>query len=76
MYSTQEFNFVKFADKYSTGSSLMPQKRNPDCMELIRGKTGTILGKVCLYVLNLIFSHLKKLLCQKQEIIIFSCLIH
>ncbi|XP_077275416.1 argininosuccinate lyase isoform X7 [Temnothorax americanus] len=46
IYSTQEFNFVKFADKYSTGSSLMPQKRNPDCMELIRGKTGTILGKV------------------------------
>ncbi|KAL0113764.1 hypothetical protein PUN28_012705 [Cardiocondyla obscurior] len=45
IYSTQEFNFVKFADKYSTGSSLMPQKRNPDCMELIRGKTGTILGK-------------------------------
>jgi len=47
MYNTQEFNFIKFADKYSTGSSLMPQKRNPDCMELIRGKTGTILGKVC-----------------------------
>ncbi|XP_039302357.1 argininosuccinate lyase isoform X3 [Solenopsis invicta] len=46
MYNTQEFNFIKFADKYSTGSSLMPQKRNPDCMELIRGKTGTILGKV------------------------------
>ncbi|XP_011879210.1 PREDICTED: argininosuccinate lyase [Vollenhovia emeryi] len=45
IYSTQEFNFVKFADKYSTGSSLMPQKRNPDCMELIRGKTGTLLGK-------------------------------
>jgi len=50
MYNTQEFNFIKFADKYSTGSSLMPQKRNPDCMELIRGKTGTILGKVCLYI--------------------------
>ncbi|EFN85962.1 argininosuccinate lyase [Harpegnathos saltator] len=45
IYSTREFNFVQFSDKYSTGSSLMPQKRNPDCMELIRGKTGTVLGK-------------------------------
>ncbi|XP_012215515.1 argininosuccinate lyase isoform X2 [Linepithema humile] len=45
IYNTQEFNFIQFADKYSTGSSLMPQKHNPDCMELIRGKTGTILGK-------------------------------
>ncbi|XP_014482446.1 PREDICTED: argininosuccinate lyase [Dinoponera quadriceps] len=45
IYSTREFNFVQFADKYSTGSSLMPQKRNPDCVELIRGKTGTVLGK-------------------------------
>lgn len=53
MYSTQEFNFVKFADKYSTGSSLMPQKRNPDCMELIRGKTGTILGKCIGFMITL-----------------------
>lgn len=52
IYSTREFNFVQFADKYSTGSSLMPQKRNPDCMELIRGKTGTILGKVHSNVFN------------------------
>lgn len=50
IYSTQEFNFIQLADKYSTGSSLMPQKRNPDGMELIRGKTGTIFGKVCLNV--------------------------
>ncbi|XP_071572856.1 argininosuccinate lyase-like [Temnothorax nylanderi] len=53
IYSTQEFNFVKFADKYSTGSSLMPQKRNPDCMELIRGKTGTILGKCTGFMITL-----------------------
>lgn len=50
IYSTQEFNFIQLADKYSTGSSLMPQKRNPDCIELIRGKTGTIFGKVCLNI--------------------------
>ncbi|XP_039302353.1 argininosuccinate lyase isoform X2 [Solenopsis invicta] len=53
MYNTQEFNFIKFADKYSTGSSLMPQKRNPDCMELIRGKTGTILGKCIGFMITL-----------------------
>ncbi|XP_043273843.1 argininosuccinate lyase isoform X2 [Venturia canescens] len=45
IYSSQEFNFVKFSDGFSTGSSLMPQKRNPDCVELIRGKTGTLMGK-------------------------------
>ncbi|XP_072766199.1 argininosuccinate lyase isoform X3 [Anoplolepis gracilipes] len=53
IYSTQEFNFVQFADKYSTGSSLMPQKRNPDCMELIRGKTGTIFGKCIGFMVTL-----------------------
>ena len=47
IYSSKEFDFVRLADRFSTGSSLMPQKRNPDCMELIRGKTGTLLGKVC-----------------------------
>ncbi|XP_031826180.1 argininosuccinate lyase isoform X2 [Nomia melanderi] len=45
IYSSEEFGFVRLADEYSTGSSLMPQKRNPDCMELIRGKSGTLLGK-------------------------------
>ncbi|XP_076243317.1 argininosuccinate lyase [Calliopsis andreniformis] len=45
IYSSEEFGFVRFADEFSTGSSLMPQKRNPDCMELIRGKSGTLLGK-------------------------------
>ncbi|XP_076224997.1 argininosuccinate lyase isoform X3 [Nomia melanderi] len=46
IYSSEEFGFVRLADEYSTGSSLMPQKRNPDCMELIRGKSGTLLGKI------------------------------
>ncbi len=44
LYSTQEFGFVVLADAYSTGSSLMPQKKNPDSMELLRGKSGRTLG--------------------------------
>ena len=38
VFGTNEFGFVKFADAYSTGSSLMPQKKNPDALELLRGK--------------------------------------
>ena len=45
-YSTKEFGFVRVADAYSTGSSLMPQKKNPDSLELIRGKAGTVNGYV------------------------------
>ncbi len=44
IWSTSEFNFIKLADNYSTGSSLMPQKKNPDLAELIRGRTGKIYG--------------------------------
>lgn len=44
VYGTQEFGFVKFADAYSTGSSLMPQKKNPDALELLRGKSGRAIG--------------------------------
>ena len=44
VYGTQEFGFVKFADAYSTGSSLMPQKKNPDALELLRGKSGRTIG--------------------------------
>jgi len=44
VYGTQEFGFVKFADAYSTGSSLMPQKKNPDALELLRGKSGRVVG--------------------------------
>jgi argininosuccinate lyase len=43
-FSSQEFSYVILADEYSTGSSLMPQKKNPDAWELIRGKTGRITG--------------------------------
>jgi argininosuccinate lyase len=42
LFASQEFSYVILADEYSTGSSLMPQKKNPDCWELIRGKTGRI----------------------------------
>ncbi len=43
-WSTPAFAFVKLSDAFTTGSSIMPQKRNPDAAELIRGKTGRVLG--------------------------------
>lgn len=49
-YCSAEFGFVTLADAYSTGSSLMPQKKNPDSLELIRGKTGRIFGDVNTYL--------------------------
>jgi argininosuccinate lyase len=44
IYTSAEFGMLKLSDIYSTGSSLMPQKRNPDSLELIRGKCGRIFG--------------------------------
>ena len=44
LFASQEFAYVILPDEYSTGSSLMPQKKNPDAWELIRGKTGRITG--------------------------------
>lgn len=44
LWSSREFSFVEIDDKYSTGSSMMPQKKNPDAAELIRGKTGRLYG--------------------------------
>ena len=46
IYSSREFGFVTLADAYSTGSSLMPQKKNPDALELLRGKSGRVLGQM------------------------------
>jgi len=46
IFSTAEFGFVTCSDAYSTGSSLMPQKKNPDALELLRGKTGRITGNL------------------------------
>ena len=44
IWSSAQFKFVKLSDAFSTGSSMMPQKRNPDAAELIRGKTGRVVG--------------------------------
>ncbi len=44
LWSSHEFKFVELSDAYSTGSSIMPQKKNPDMAELIRGKTGRVYG--------------------------------
>ncbi|CAB3236414.1 unnamed protein product [Arctia plantaginis] len=44
IYSSQEFGIIRLSDQFSTGSSLMPQKRNPDGLELIRGAAGLLLG--------------------------------
>jgi argininosuccinate lyase len=44
LFSTAEFGFITLADAYSTGSSIMPQKKNADMLELARGKAGTLLG--------------------------------
>ncbi len=46
LWASKEFDFIKIDDAYSTGSSLMPQKKNPDIAELIRGKTGRVYGSL------------------------------
>jgi argininosuccinate lyase len=46
IYSTSEFAFIKLSDSFCTGSSIMPQKKNPDVPELIRGKTGRVYGEL------------------------------
>ena len=44
IWTTPQFGFVRLSDRFSTGSSIMPQKRNPDAAELVRGKAGRVLG--------------------------------
>jgi argininosuccinate lyase len=44
LWTTPQFGFIRLSDRFSTGSSIMPQKRNPDAAELVRGKTGRIIG--------------------------------
>jgi hypothetical protein len=46
LWATSEFGFVEFSDAFATGSSIMPQKKNPDVAELIRGKTGRLYGNL------------------------------
>ena len=46
LFASSEFQFIKISDSYTTGSSLMPQKKNPDVCELARGKTGRLIGNL------------------------------
>lgn len=46
LWATDEFKFIELPDRFSTGSSMMPQKKNPDPAELIRGKTGRVYGNL------------------------------
>ena len=46
LWSSDEFGFIRMADEYTTGSSIMPQKRNPDFAEIARGKTGRVYGSL------------------------------
>ena len=46
LWTTPQFGFVRLSDAYSTGSSIMPQKRNPDAAELVRAKSGRLLGSL------------------------------
>ena len=54
LYYTQEFSYISLADEVTTGSSIMPQKRNPDVLELIRGATATVNACLneCLIITN------------------------
>ncbi|KAH9857075.1 argininosuccinate lyase [Lenzites betulinus] len=53
IYSTAEFGFVTLSDAYSTGSSIMPQKKNPDSLELLRGKSGRVFGNMSGFLMTL-----------------------
>ena len=53
LYNTKEFGFIKLSGGFATGSSLMPQKFNPDCIELVRGLTGGIFGQLTNIIVTL-----------------------
>ncbi len=53
LWSTGEFGFIELDDSYSTGSSIMPQKKNPDMAELVRGKTGRMIGHLTAILVTL-----------------------
>lgn len=53
IFSTQEFGFVHLPEAYSTGSSAMPQKKNPDLLELVRGKAGRVIGSATALMMTL-----------------------
>ncbi|KAF3917807.1 hypothetical protein ABW20_dc0104530 [Dactylellina cionopaga] len=74
IYSTAEFGFVTMADAYSTGSSLMPQKKNSDSLELLRGKSGRVFGQMAgfLYTIKGLPSSYNKDLQEDKEPL-FDC---
>ncbi len=53
IWNSSEFNFITIGDEFTTGSSIMPQKKNPDILELIRGKTGGVYGNLVSILTNL-----------------------
>jgi argininosuccinate lyase len=53
LFASQEFGFVRLPEAYSTGSSAMPQKKNPDLLELVRGKTGRVMGSATALMVTL-----------------------
>jgi argininosuccinate lyase len=53
LFSSHEFGFVQLPEAYSTGSSAMPQKKNPDLLELVRGKTGRVIGSATALMITL-----------------------
>jgi argininosuccinate lyase len=53
LWATAEFGFVQLPDEFSTGSSMMPQKKNPDLLELMRGKSGRLLGDLTALIATL-----------------------
>jgi argininosuccinate lyase len=53
LFSTQEYSFIELPEAYSTGSSAMPQKKNPDLLELVRGKSGRVLGHVAALMITM-----------------------
>jgi argininosuccinate lyase len=53
LWSSQEFGFVEMSDAFTTGSSIMPQKKNPDMAELVRGKTGRVIGDLVALLVTL-----------------------
>jgi argininosuccinate lyase len=53
LFSTQEYGFISLPEAYSTGSSAMPQKKNPDLLELVRGKSGRVLGHVTALMISI-----------------------
>ena len=62
LWASWEFKFIELDDSYTTGSSIMPQKKNPDMAELVRGKTGRVFGD-----LMALFDHLKGLAACVQQ---------